>query len=228
MPLSLNTRRVGRVTVVHCSGRMIAGPESDSVRRHISGLLPAEKHLVLHLGEVPFMDSSGLGTIVRMVSAARRAGGDIKLCQVRPEVVTVLRITNLTQLFQMYEQEEEAITAFYRHHDGPEQAARNGTRLLCVDESADVLAYVRELLGVAGYDVVSSTSVPDALILLRATRPTLVVLGPNLKASAGTRQTFDRECSKLPVVELGDEFSTLHAGEAAEGLLKKIQARLSS
>lgn len=228
MPLSLDTRRVGRVTVVRCSGRMVAGAEADSVRRHITELLPAEKHVVLHLGEVTFMDSSGLGTMVRMLATARRAGGDIKLCQVTGEVSTVLKVTNLTQLFQMYEQEEEAITAFYRHHEGPEEAARTGARLLCVDQSADVLAYVRELLGRAGFEVVSSSSVPDALILLRATRPALLVLGPNLKASAGTRQAFDQECSRVPVVELGPEFSTLHAGDAAADLLKRIQARLSS
>lgn len=228
MPLELNTRRVGRVTVVRCAGRMVAGPESESVRQHISQVLTSEKHVVLHLGEVPFVDSSGLGTMVRMQALARRAGGDIKLCQVRPEVSTVLRITNLTQLFQMYEQEEEAITAFYERRDGEQPAAQKGARVLCVDESADVLAYVRELLARAGYEAVSSTSVPDALILLRATRPALVVLGPNLKAAAGTRQAFEQECAKAPVLELGANFATLEAGEAANDLLKKIQSKLSS
>jgi len=92
----------------------------------------------------------------------------------------------------------------------------------------NVLAYLRELLGRAGFEVVSSDYVPDALILLRATRPALLVLGPNLRASVGTRQAFDQECSKLPVVELGQEFSTLHAGEAGTDLLRKIQARLGS
>ncbi|MBZ5647462.1 MAG: anti-sigma factor antagonist [Acidobacteriia bacterium] len=226
MPLTLSTRRVGRVTVVRCSGRMVAGVEADSVRQQISKLLPTEKHLVFHLGDVTFMDSSGLGTMVRMLATARQAGGDIKLCQVTREVATVLKITNLTQLFQMHEQEEEAIAAFYRQNDGPEQASRTGARLLCVDQSADVLAYVREFLGHAGFDVLSSSSVPDALILLRVTRPALLVLGSNLRAAEGTRQAFDQECSRLPVVELGQDFSTLHAGEAAADLLQKIQARL--
>ena len=185
-----------------------------------------DKHVVLHLGEVTFMDSSGLGTMVRMAGTLRSAGGDLKLCQVTPEVGTVLRITNLSQLFQTYEQEEEAIAAFYRRQEGPEVAAGTGARILCVDYSPDVLAYLRELLGRAGFEVVSSNHVPDALILLRATRPALVVVGPNLKAAPGTREAFDRECAKLPVVELGAEFSTLHAGEAATELLKKVQERL--
>jgi CheY-like chemotaxis protein len=174
------------------------------------------------------MDSSGLGTMVRMAGVLRAAGGDLKLCQVTPEVGTVLKITNLAQLFQTYEQEEEAVEAFYRRQHGPEAAAGSGPRLLCVDYSPDVLAYLRELLGRAGFEVVSSNYVPDALILLRATHPALVVLGPNLRASAGMRETFDKECSKLPVVELGAEFSTLHAGEAGTDLLRRIQVRLGS
>lgn len=99
---------------------------------------------------------------------------------------------------------------------------------MCVDYSADVPAYLRELLGRAGFEVVSSNFLPDALLLLRATHPALVVLGPNLKGSGGTRQAFDQQCSKLPVVELGQEFSTQHAGEAGTDLLRKVQARLGS
>ncbi len=226
MPLSLNTRRVGRVTVVHCSGRVVAGIEADSLRQHITELHPVEKQLVLHLGDVTFVDSSGLGTMVRVLSTTRRIGGDLKLCAVTPAVAAILKLTNLTQLFQMHEHEEEAITAFYRNSDSSHQTSRMGIRLLCIEHSADVLAYVRELLTRAGFDVLSSSNLPDALILLRATRPKLVILGPNLGASTGTLHAFEKECCTLPVVELGREFSTLHAGEAAEKLLQRIQERI--
>ncbi len=228
MPISLNTRSVGRVTVVRCSGRLVAGPEAESLRQHLTGLLPGQKQVVLHLGEITFVDSSGLGTMVRMVTSFRRAGGDLKLCHVPKEVASVLTITNLAQLFQIHPQEEDAISAYYQRQQGPEQPAQTGARLLCVDQSADVLAYIRELLGRAGFEVLSSTSVPDALILLRATRPALLVLGPNLKAASGTRQAFEQAASGVPVIELGQEFSTSHAGEAAADLLKKIQARLGT
>ncbi len=228
MPITIDTRRVGRVTVVRCAGRMVAGPETESVRQHIKGLLPADKHVVLHLGEVTFMDSSGLGTMVRMAGVLRASGGELKLCQVTPEVGHVLKVTNLTQLFPMHETEEEAIAAFYQRQGNTEVAQGTGPRVLCVDYSSDVLAYLRELLGRAGYEVLSSNYVPDALLLLRATHPALVVLGPNLKAAGRTREAFDQECSKLPVVELGTEFSTLHAGEAGVELLRKMQTRLGS
>lgn len=219
---------MGRVTVVRCAGRMVAGPETETVRQHIKEMLPMDKHVVLHLGDVTFVDSSGLGTMVRMAGILRSAGGELRLCQVKPEVSTVLKITNLAQLFPTYEQEEEAIASFYGRQDVAEVAAGKGPRLLCVDYSPDVLAFLREVLGRAGYEVVSSSYVPDALILLRATRPALVVLGPNLKAAAGLREVFDGECAKLPRVQLGQEFSTLDAGEAGSELLQQIQGKLSS
>ena len=97
---------------------------------------------------------------------------------------------------------------------------------MCVDRSSDVLTYLRELLKRRGYDVQTTISVPDALILLRASRPALLVVGPNLTASPATRQAFETACTRMPVVEMGSEFSTLDAGEAASRLLGSIQAHL--
>ena len=80
-PESLDTREVGRVTIVRCNGRIVAGRESDSLREHIAWLLRDRRSLVLHLGEVGFIDSSGLGTIVRAFSSTRQAHGELKLCE---------------------------------------------------------------------------------------------------------------------------------------------------
>lgn len=98
--------------------------------------------------------------------------------------------------------------------------------MLCVDQSSDVLAYLRELLKREGHQVHTTSSLPDALILMRATCPALLVLGPSVTASPGTRQAFQAACARVPVVELGNEFSTLDAGEAASRLLASIQAHL--
>jgi DNA-binding response OmpR family regulator len=97
-----------------------------------------------------------------------------------------------------------------------------------VDQSADVLAYLRELLRNAGYNVLTNSSLHDSLILMKATRPNLTVLGPNLTASPGTQQAFRTACATVPVVELGNEFSTLDAGQAASELLERIRTRLHS
>ncbi len=57
--LSLDTREVGRVTIVRCNGRIVAGSESESLRAHVAWLLRDRRAIVLHLGDVGFIDSSG-------------------------------------------------------------------------------------------------------------------------------------------------------------------------
>ena len=80
--LSLQTRAVGRVTIVRCSGRIVAGAGSVALREHVSELLLDRRSIVLHLGEVTFIDSSGLGTMVRTLNITRKAHGELKLCNV--------------------------------------------------------------------------------------------------------------------------------------------------
>jgi anti-anti-sigma factor len=76
MLLSLDTRGVGRVTVVRCSGRIVAGNEIESLRSHITAMLLEHKEFVLDLSDVAFIDSSGLGTMVRLLTSARQHHGD--------------------------------------------------------------------------------------------------------------------------------------------------------
>ncbi len=228
MPLSLETREVGRVTIVRCNGRIIAGKESESLRTHVAWVLRDRRSIVLHLGEVGFVDSSGLGTMVRALTSARQARGDLKLCNVPEFVLRVLEMSRLTTIFESHESEEKAVAAFYRPGARAEAPVPIGRSVLCLDSNADVLAYLRELLRGAGYDVQTSGRISDALILMRVTRFDLVLAGPGLIPSATSPQGFRDACAKLPVIELGSEFSTSHAGEAAAGLLETITARLDS
>ena len=227
MPLSLKTRPVGDVTIVQCSGRIVAGPEAESLREHVCGALQEQRDIVLHLGEVIFIDSSGLGMLVRLLTSTRRLSGDLKLCGLRPDTQKLLQMTSLIKLFDVHDSEETAVAAFYRKKAPDGRAATAGPSVLCVDQSADVLAYLRELLRNAGYNVLTNSNLHDALILIHATRPKLLVLGPSLTGSPGTMQAFRTACTALPIVELGAHFSTLDAGQAASDLLRDVQARLS-
>ena len=191
MPLSLNTRGVGNVAVIRCSGRIVAGNEIESLRLHVSGLLRDHKEFVLHLGEVVFIDSSGLGTIVRLLTTIRRSHGDLKLCNVPEAIGKTLKLTNLIALFDMHDSEESAISAFYRRKGLPEQVTTASHSVLCVHQNGDVLAYLRECLRRGGYDVQTSSNLHDSLILLRVMRPDLLLVGPNLTASAGAQKSFD-------------------------------------
>lgn len=226
MPLSLDTREVGRVTIVRCHGRIVAGSESESLHAHVAWLLRDRRAIVLHLGEVGFIDSSGLGAIVRSLTGTRQARGDLKLCNVPEQLRKVLELSHLTKLFDTHESEENAVAAFYRPGASAETPASSGRSVLCLDSNADVLAYLRELLRRAGHDVHTSSRLGDALILMRVTRFDLLLVGPDIPASPATQQAFHSACASLPVIELGSEFSTLDAGEAAAGVLEKIAARL--
>jgi anti-sigma B factor antagonist len=227
LPLSLDTREVGRVTIVHCNGRIVAGSASDSLREHVAWLLRDRRSIVLHLGEVGFIDSSGLGTMVRALTSTRQAHGDLKLCNVPEFVRKVLEMSRLTTVFDAHDSEEKAVAAFYRPGARAEAPVPTGRSVLCLDSNADVLAYLRELLRRAGYDVQSSGRVADALLLMRVTHFDLLLVGPDMAASPASPPAFRDVCARLPVIELGSEFSTSHAGEAAAGLLEAIADRLN-
>jgi anti-sigma B factor antagonist len=225
--LSLDTREVGRVTVVHCKGRIIGGRESESLRTHLSWLLHTRRSFVLHLGEVGFIDSSGLGTMVRALTSTRQARGELKLCNVPDFVRKVLEMSRLTSVFDVHESEERAVEAFYRPGIRAEVPVPKGRSILCLDSNADVLAYLRELLHRAGYDVQSSMRVSDAMLLMRITHFDLLLVGSDVTASAVKPPAFQSACAKLAVIELGSDFSTSDAGEAGARLLEAVGACLA-
>jgi anti-sigma B factor antagonist len=224
--LALETRQIGKVTIVQCKGRIVAGSESEALREHVNWLLHDRRAIVLHLGDVAFIDSSGLGTMVRTLTSTRKARGDLKLCVVPEHVRKVLELSHLTKLFDSHESEDHAVEAFYRGPVQAEKPVAQGRSILCIDRSADVVTYLRELLRAAGYEVDTSCSLRDAMILMRVTRFDLLLLGSDMVAAPGTEKTFRDACARTPVIELGNEFSTLEAAHATAGLLEKIAACL--
>ena len=212
--------------VVCCRGRIVAGAESESLSSHLAHLLRDRRAIVLNLGEVSFIDSSGLGAIVRGLNSVRQAHGDLKLSSLTEHVRKVLDISHLAKIFDVYDCEEKAVAAFYRTEARIARSARTGASILCVDAVGNVLSYLRELLLGSGYDVQTSSHLGDALMLLRVTRFHLLVLGPGVPASA--RKSIRDACTSLQVIELNSDFSTLDAGEAAAGLLQEIELRLAA
>jgi hypothetical protein len=86
------------------------------------------------------------------------------------------------------------------------------------------------LLKQSGYQILTASNLPDALILLKTTRPRVVVMGPELRAAGGTwtAEEFNRIANQGAVVELPPGFSARDAGDAALPLLQAVQAFVPS
>ena len=226
MPLSFDTREVGRVTVVRCNGRIVGGRESEALREHIIRLLRDRRAIVLHLGEIGFVDSSGLGAIVRSLTSIRQAHGDLKLCNVPEHLLKLFELSRLTIVFAIHESEEKAVSAFNFVTRACGSPVPTGPSILCLDFNRDVLAYLRELLRRAGYEVQTSSNLADAGLLIRATHFDLVLISSDVTASPAAKHLLHSVTDRLRTMELASEFSTRNAGEAGIELLEEIEARL--
>lgn len=224
MSLTLQSRCVGEVTVVTCNGRIVAGEESRSLQAYLDRHLRQAPHVLLHLGGVEFIDSGGLGLIARYLTRSQEGQGTLKVCAVSAKIDDVLRITRLKSVFQPYETEADSIADLHsRGHR--RDASLDDPDVLCVDESPDVLAYLRELLKEAGYRTLTAANMSDALILLKATHPKIVVIGAELRAAdTGAAAEFHRLVNARAVVALPPGFSEQDAGEAAQHVLQAVRA----
>jgi anti-anti-sigma factor len=221
MALALHSRYVGEVTVVTCAGRLVEGDESAAFQAHLDALLPTNPRILLHLGAVTFVDSAGLGMLVRYLARAQNASGSLRICAVSPALDQVLAVTRLKPVLQPFNTESEAIADAHRTR----RDVFSAPDILCVDQSDDVLAYVRELLRGDGHRVMTASNLPDAVILLSATRPKVVLAGTMPQAAAGTRadDEFRRLTAERTVVELPSDFAGREAADAAEHLLGAIR-----
>src|SRR5271157_1751896 len=225
MQLRLECRPVGEVLIVQCHGRIVTGNEVFTLHAQVADSIDKYGDVVLQLDQVEFVDSSGLGALMRLVQAARAKGGDLKLSGVPPKVRKVLQLTNLLAQFETYDTVEEAITAAYlgsRYSRGKTGDAR--PRMLCVYESTDVCTFLREVLCSAGYNAMTTTAIDDARILLKATKAKLVVVSARMQSVHGKpiRQALQEIDPAVALLILEENFHTQDPGEAAEKLLSSV------
>ena len=124
MQLILQSQNIEDVAVVRCQGRIVAGAEADALRRELENLTRVRKKVVLQLADVGFIDSAGLGALVRLFGVLQNAGGGLKLCQLSPFVLQVLQATNLLGVFHTYSSENEAVEAFSERPRSAEETVR--------------------------------------------------------------------------------------------------------
>jgi anti-sigma B factor antagonist len=111
--MKASSRQVNGVTVVDMSGRITLGEGSVVLRETVRDLLSkGEKKILLNLGNVTYIDSSGIGELVSAFTSVRNQGGELKLLNLTKKVHDLLQITKLYTVFDIKDDETSAIGAF--------------------------------------------------------------------------------------------------------------------
>jgi len=108
----ISTRQVDGVIIVDCYGHLVFGDETTFLREQVKGLLPANPRIVLNLRDVIFLDSSGMGTLIELLTSARRSGGLVKLSNLSKFIRDALTITKLMVVFEVFPDEMAAVASF--------------------------------------------------------------------------------------------------------------------
>jgi anti-sigma B factor antagonist len=111
--MKVSNRQVDGITVVDMSGRITLGEGSVVLRDTIRDLVgKGQKKILLNLGDVTYIDSSGIGELVSAFTAVRREGGELKLLNLTKKVHDLLQITKLYTVFDIKDDEATAIQSF--------------------------------------------------------------------------------------------------------------------
>ena len=113
MSMKASSRQIDGVTVVDLSGRITLGEGSIVLKDTVRDLLSkGNKKLLLNLGDVNYIDSSGIGELVAAFTTVRNQGGELKLLNLTKKVHDLLSITKLLTVFEAFDDEAKAIRSF--------------------------------------------------------------------------------------------------------------------
>ena len=111
--MRVKTEMKGEVAVVHASGKLMGGPESDALRDEVKRLLEdGVRRFVINLKGVPWINSTGLGALMSVYTSIQREDGGLKLCHVSDRIQSLFMITKLLTIFDTHASQDEAVAAF--------------------------------------------------------------------------------------------------------------------
>jgi anti-sigma B factor antagonist len=109
----IEERVIGDVTILDLKGKMTLGEGDELLKDKINSLIhQGQKKLLLNLEGVPYIDSAGLGEIVRTYTTVSRQGGNLKLVNLTKRITDLLSITKLLTVFETFDSESEALKSF--------------------------------------------------------------------------------------------------------------------
>jgi anti-sigma B factor antagonist len=111
--MQIQERVVGNVTILDLKGKITLGEGDEALKDKINSLvLQDRRQILLNLAEVPYIDSAGLGEIVRTYTTVSRQGGSLKLVNLTKRITDLLSITKLVTVFETFDAEAEALQSF--------------------------------------------------------------------------------------------------------------------
>ena len=111
--MHIDERVVGDVIILDLKGKMTLGEGDEMLREKVGSLVSQGKQkLILNHDGVPYIDSAGLGEIVRTYTTVSRQGGKMKLLNLTKRIEDLLSITKLLTVFEVYEDEKEALESY--------------------------------------------------------------------------------------------------------------------
>jgi anti-sigma B factor antagonist len=111
--MQIEERTTGDVVVLDIKGRVQLGEGDEMLKDKVNSLLnQGRKKIVLNLAEVPYIDSAGLGEVVRTFTTVSRQGGQLKLLNLTKRITDLLAITKLLTVFDTYDSEQDAVQSF--------------------------------------------------------------------------------------------------------------------
>jgi anti-sigma B factor antagonist len=111
--MKIETRTVGDVRILDCSGKITLGEGTMAVRNTVRDILKGNgKKIILNLADVNYIDSSGIGELVSTYTTVTNSGGQLKLLSLTKKIQELLAITKLLTVFQVFENESAALASF--------------------------------------------------------------------------------------------------------------------
>lgn len=111
--MKIEKRKKGNVTILDLKGKILIGEGIDDLRDAINSSIKAkEKNLILNFDQVPYLDSTGLGEVVRSYTSLKKEGGMVKIINLTQKVRDLLSVTKLITVFETFEDEDKAINSF--------------------------------------------------------------------------------------------------------------------
>jgi anti-anti-sigma factor len=111
--MEITVRRYSGVQVIQLRGAVRLGPPVDTFRRAIDDAIAAgDVNLIVNCADIPTIDSSGIGVLVKSLTIAKQRGGDVRLVNPSTFVLKVLRLVGVLNLFTIFEDEDQAVASF--------------------------------------------------------------------------------------------------------------------